>query len=315
MRKKLVLHIGQYKTGSSSIQTFLFENNEFLASQGIHYCQTGLAYSEPHIGVRHYHLMHRTKSDTCLWDELTAEIDSSELDTFVVSYENMLSGLNADKVQYIANKLRNFDVSVVCYLRRQDLFISSWYGELIKNHKCKMDIEDFLKKYRFLCNYGSALKRWKKAFPNATYHICNFDSLRAIGTDVVTHFLGIFNKSAPDGYCSINANLSLSGRAASEMLSFNRSIDTSSEIHRKVSDLLSLTFRGDGKLSMLNSFESKEFCEGFASENNLLYSLAGSSFSPFECVSEDIEKTDFYSVDVGSELSALVSIVENSSDR
>ena len=158
-RKELILHIGQYKTGSSSIQNFLIGYTDFLASKSAHYCRTGLLFNEPEIGIRHYKLTENTETGDCLWDKLVDEINSSHSSKFIVSHENMLFRLSEDNLTYIKQKLVNFDLKIVCYLRRQDKFMSSWYGEQVQNHHCCSNVSDFIRTYKLSCFYGSALKK------------------------------------------------------------------------------------------------------------------------------------------------------------
>lgn len=66
--------------------------------------------------MRHYHLAARTASANCLWKELAREIETTDADTFVVSYENFLFRVNNNAKLLVESLLSWLDVEVVCHL-------------------------------------------------------------------------------------------------------------------------------------------------------------------------------------------------------
>jgi len=310
-RKELILHIGQYKTGSSSIQNFLIGYTDFLASKSAHYCRTGLLFNEPEIGIRHYKLTENTETGDCLWDKLVDEINSSHSSKFIVSHENMLFRLSEDNLTYIKQKLVNFDLKIVCYLRRQDKFMSSWYGEQVQNHHCCSNVSDFIRTYKLSCFYGSALKKWRQVFPDAVFEIHNFDTLIANKQDVVRHFLGTSCIEVPINYIDKRENASMSGLAVSETLAFNRNISSDRAIHRGIANLFGKLFISEEKLSVFSNIEAENFIKEFSAENELLCDLFGFESPFFDNNFTDITKTALDSPQFGIKLAQLINYSRN----
>jgi hypothetical protein len=54
LQKKLIIHCGTYKTGSSSLQNYLYETGE---NSQFSYAKSGLFTKEPEVGFRHSDLV------------------------------------------------------------------------------------------------------------------------------------------------------------------------------------------------------------------------------------------------------------------
>jgi len=152
--KKIILHVGQYKTGSTSIQKLLWGARKELKEYGIlypdsfgrdgaHFQITDLLRKEFHNTGPHVDL-----------SPLRDEIDGSAAEVVVISCEP-LSGATVrwfgpEMMRYIWQRvldlLQGFDVRVVCYVRRQDESIDSRIVQEIKgqSRRSAIDYEAFL---------------------------------------------------------------------------------------------------------------------------------------------------------------------------
>lgn len=173
--KKLFIHIGHFKSGTSSIQNFLWDNRGALNSAGFKYIETGITRDRS-LGVRHYRLWRYIESENCLWPGVIDEMKNSEKNNFIISHEGLIK-LTTAKVEYLKNLLSEFDVTIICYLRRQDLFIQSLYAEYIQNHGVDSCFETFLNQYGELCAYKILMTRWMKAFSKDKMIVKNFDKI------------------------------------------------------------------------------------------------------------------------------------------
>ena len=142
--KKLYIHIGLPKTATSSIQNFLFKQNDtFLNKHGYHYMNTGVG-----IGLKCHHYLiwalglHQgpafvpkdiQKNKDAILQELAAEntqhsdkhlIISSELLTFLDDFK---------KLAPILEIFKNRDIKFIVNLRRQDTFLESLYQQIVKD--------------------------------------------------------------------------------------------------------------------------------------------------------------------------------------
>ncbi|NVK55253.1 MAG: sulfotransferase domain-containing protein [Alteromonadaceae bacterium] len=252
--KHVVLHIGQYKTGSSSIQNFLTSHPDYLAKNKVKFCERCLLKNEPDVGIRHFKLTINTATENCFWPDLVDEIKNGDEETYIVSYENMLFGLDEKQIAYITQILREFDVSIIWYLRRQDKFLNSWYAEIIKSHKGTMTKSTFLKRYHTLGFYGKALQKWHKHFDSARFSVISFEQLKREKQNVVDSFLQLTNIPKTHSIANHADNPSLGSKGVVNILAFNKSVHLRPEIHRNVAQFFINYFDDDSKFSLLTDF-------------------------------------------------------------
>ena len=143
--KRLYLHIGFNKTGSTSLQYCLAQNSATLEQAGFLYPgaaqdsyvqnlqHTPLAAALPERPVAWLRPRKRAGLDRALAD-LLAAIDASPAAAVILSSE-AFGGLDmtADHVARVRDKLAGFEIFVIAYIRRQDSYFLSTYQEDIKN--------------------------------------------------------------------------------------------------------------------------------------------------------------------------------------
>lgn len=119
------IHFGIHRTGTTSIHSTLVNNLEKFEEQGVLY---------PELDVNHRHV--RTA-----WQLISKKIDGQELvekikeevtpDTkkIILSSEDFCQLKDSTWLQVLS---KNFDLTASVYLRRQDLWLESWYNQHIK---------------------------------------------------------------------------------------------------------------------------------------------------------------------------------------
>lgn len=145
MKKKIYIHIGAHKTGTSAIQTFLSLNREMLKTKGFLYPGMERAHHSIAGEFRRFSLSQITnnpKSSTLTYFD---EINKSNLDNIILSseiFECLHSSVESLKA-FIDDK---FEVKIIFYVRRQDEKIESMYNSSIKNPKIrsKISFPDFI---------------------------------------------------------------------------------------------------------------------------------------------------------------------------
>lgn len=124
--RKLYLHIGVHRTATSSIQRFMHINSTGMAKRGVLY---------PFGVARHNELVNRLFDgrldiETLIEDlKQSAESSTSEIHSLVLSDEDI--SMRKD-LSILAPLGEHFDVRIVVFLRRQDLWLESWYLQNIK---------------------------------------------------------------------------------------------------------------------------------------------------------------------------------------
>lgn len=123
--KNLHIHFGIHRTGTTSIHHNLLNNTEELENQG---------YIYPDLGVNHRHV--RTA-----WDLISKKIEPNELvkkinrEAGTEEYTVLLSSEDFCQLKsssWLKILTENFNVSASVYLKRQDLWLESWYNQHIK---------------------------------------------------------------------------------------------------------------------------------------------------------------------------------------
>lgn len=133
MAKRLFLHVGMPKCATTSIQAYLAAHTSDLAARGLHYV---FAPGEriPEQGNATHLANALITGDTARgWKLLDFFLRS---DSNVILSSEYLFGVSRGAVaEEMVERIRQagFDVSVICYFRRQDLWIESDYKQHVKS--------------------------------------------------------------------------------------------------------------------------------------------------------------------------------------
>ncbi len=149
--KKVFIHIGQHKTGSTAIQDFLFQNETTLFHNDISYCPGTRLCLEGKPHVRHKMLSLKPHENFELIKNLANEIDTTPLNTFIISGEGfcraaerlyMIKGL-VD----IKTALSEHEVKIIVYLRPQEELLQSFYNWRVKGGYESRTFNQYIKEY------------------------------------------------------------------------------------------------------------------------------------------------------------------------
>lgn len=181
--KKLYIHIGLEKTGSTSLQFYLQKNRDALLKHNIMY---------PDIGYKHNSQAHfklcaplflKENPDASLdfapfcnfeadevWNQLKNQILYSDSEHFIISAETFSSKLKKEGIDYIyqfsQSLKKNVVTKVVVYVRRQDDFFVSALSTMAKTGKTT-SVEQELEKAlagSYYYNHLENIKRWEMRF-------------------------------------------------------------------------------------------------------------------------------------------------------
>lgn len=180
MAKRLYLHIGQTKTGSTALQAFLHANRKAIRQQGIHY--PTVPEREP-LKIQHRFLVHSLSASgdqptraEAVWGSFFRHVRDDEAPVAVVSEElfwhlfEQRPERRERALAWMAKSLRDFDVRIVCYLRRQDLWLESWFHQVarapVHRPAAALSFDEFIHRQEQigLLEYDAAISRWASAF-------------------------------------------------------------------------------------------------------------------------------------------------------
>lgn len=184
--KRVLLHIGRHKTGTSSLQRFLFEKSERLHAEGIHYPRELVSQGFAHHGLatplarRHFRgnargqlaaARSRARNSLCELIPTSVNVLSSE------AFQNCDPRL-------VAEVFAGWQVGVVVYLRNQLDYLASAYAQRIHATNYTGTLEEFA--VGFDMDYARFLASWASYFPLRPRL---FASCRMRGGDVVADFV------------------------------------------------------------------------------------------------------------------------------
>jgi hypothetical protein len=167
-RRKIYLHIGSGKTGTTSIQRMLWENRFELKRRGVFYC------TPPSETMINHHSIVRTPMDEGIWkraedtlSNIKKAFEISGCKTMIISTEKLL-GVPVSYMEGFKNLFSDFDIKILVYIRNQVDLIPSYYMQRIKDymHGPMCPIEDIFP--RFTNNWGmeprAVMDRWSAVF-------------------------------------------------------------------------------------------------------------------------------------------------------
>jgi hypothetical protein len=170
--KKLYLHIGFHKTGTTTIQNFLRINSELIEQKDYLYPVSGRKY-HAHFqlgwGLTPAHVSYNRLFPQMdkLWGELAQEISAKSFSNIILSAEAF--DLVNEHLPKLKEYLARYETKIIIYLRRQDHLIQSQYGQKIIKPSVKetRSIDDFIKNLLendILVHYSKLLDRWEQFF-------------------------------------------------------------------------------------------------------------------------------------------------------
>ena len=179
--KKCYLHIGNFKTGSTSFQKFLFQNKKKFESQKFEVIYDKNIYFKKTINNLRIFKLFSDKKFNILKKILTKRKD------LILSSEYFSSlSFDLEKIKLLQNffKKLSYKLIIIYFYRDDNEFLYSLYSEILK-HRKRIEVEnifDFLKfvkekgyfqnkknkiyflNFKYPVNNKIVIKNWKKVF-------------------------------------------------------------------------------------------------------------------------------------------------------
>lgn len=216
MNRKIFIHIGAHKTGTTSLQNFFHNNRDKLLAQGVLYPEScHFLYAQHRLAFAAKGMSDPAKGDIPGLDiELQAlrnEIENSSAPVTIVSSEEFFT-MNGPAIEKIAAGLAGFTVEIVAVIRRPDELFCSIFNQMQKDPRnvFKVHYSRFLHNPISLSGdleFDASLERWASVFGRE-------------------HVLVDCYESKPDSVslvCSL-MGLTIDGEAAGNVKSMNHSM-------------------------------------------------------------------------------------------
>ncbi len=182
MKKVVYLHIGGYKTGSTSIQVFLAGAMELLEKQGILYPQAGRPNRKGNVAAGHHQLAwgilgRYGVSCEKTWQALDEEIKCWKGRNIVISSE-VFQSLDGRQVETVVGYLDGCEVQVIVYLRNPISYLISSYKQRIKMGTYASSFRTYLIENGARLDYGSLVGLWVTMLGRKKVHLRLFDKVK-----------------------------------------------------------------------------------------------------------------------------------------
>lgn len=180
--KRVFLHIGTHKTGSTSIQRFLARADDVLEDQGILYPKTGRPDTNWSNQYGQHELYwslvgkHGIEGDQ-VWHELRREIDAFSGKTVVLSVEGF-EYIGTRDIQRTLKYLQPHSVRVIVYLRPPLHLLKSAYTQRVKMGTYSGPFNRFVEEQTPRCNYLELVHRWRQFDDVESIDIRLFDKVK-----------------------------------------------------------------------------------------------------------------------------------------
>lgn len=208
--KKLYLHIGASKTGTTSLQSHLTYNRDWLRERGYLY-----PYSEK---VNHHPLVQsvlagrtdyysprqraRYPDYKVLWGQLRDELDRSDCSVVLLSSEmfpnlahSSIRHHSVELMGWLGDQFLDFDVRVVCYLRPLDAFMRSYYKYVVKDERVSLGMADWIdQQIERRSIYASPtvyLDLFAEQFGAENLILCRYDRENLLNSNVIDDFCAL----------------------------------------------------------------------------------------------------------------------------
>ncbi|MFT7130911.1 MAG: hypothetical protein ACI89U_003038 [Gammaproteobacteria bacterium] len=199
-KKKLYLHIGSDKTGSTAIQYHMHKNIEWLAQRDI--------FVPPRFLDREngYASLFQNLSGDNLQDFVN-EIDASSLTSALVSWEG-IHVLLLEDLKLLFEYINHYELVIIYYIREQAEIMQTGAFQVMKQERQPID---FLTKQELrmpkVREYEKIVNTWTKVFPAANFKLVVYDRGQLKGNDVVEDFFYQLGSPIDDEFSKNNAEI------------------------------------------------------------------------------------------------------------
>ena len=264
--KKILLHIGRHKTGTSTLQRFFVRNKYIFKSLGFLYPGACLEKGYGHHSLANYLNDPVANISFQLAAEAIKEEINSAVESIVIISSEAFQNVDPQKVK---DFFYGYDVSIIVYLREQCGYLASAYAQRIQASNEAISLERYNRQFfSKLADYRHFVEKWEESFPGKL-RVSVFDREQMVGGDITLDFC--------EKHLGINNDV-LVEKFSLEEDDFNPTVSEKALLlKRRLNNFLPL------------DFPEKEDVYNYLSDLEMHNSLDKFSLSE-ECVSELVEK-------------------------
>jgi hypothetical protein len=235
--KKVYIHIGHGKTGTSSIQMALSRNQEALHSQGIYYPLRNKGSINHHI-LAPFCIDSLSKDIIGLYDEFIGLFLASDCHTLILSSEQF-TYCRPRIIEQIGEIFSPFDVKIIYFARCQSQLIKSAYMQHLKQEKptTPESLSEYAEKNRYAFMHTRRVKNWASVFGRKAINAYCYSS-KISSIDVFTNALNLVDILP---VADIRSNPSVPLIYAPMINSFDRCVDVPEARNKLIAEILNFS--------------------------------------------------------------------------
>ena len=281
--KTLYVHIGMPKTGTTAIQNFCFENQKILNQKGYDYPRLPHIYGDEIARVRNGHFLvpeeFATNPDVFQKNLETISERFKKYPNIILSDEAIWTPVSKCKNMWKALKEEStkngYQVKIVLYLRRQDLYLSSIWNQYVKGENETIPWAEFVKNPSRAgkMKYGTNLKHLVSVWEQENVIVRRFEPKHFVGNSIYADFLQAVGLEMSDEYrlSQYVRNTKLAGNTHEIMRIINGMPDIDREKNKFFAKQVLLTFAdvsgAEYKTEMFSKEEAMAFMQKYREEN------------------------------------------------
>ncbi|WP_319777803.1 hypothetical protein [Maridesulfovibrio sp.] len=237
--KKIYIHIGMPKTGTSSIQNALTKNNQLFLKNGLFYPLIGTNYSTGYVNGLYFKNDYKKNfvynnllllKRTSILRKALDQFAKNDCHTLLFSEENLFEHYNDFCTAFKKFRFfKKFDVKIIIYYRRSVEYIAEIWAQTVKSnrqvyyqkdgsmvlvdldcHKQKniseVSLVDFLANYAHKDNFNT-FQRLSETFGKENIILRPFEKEQWKNNDLLDDFFSIFGIELNDEFNLQNVNI------------------------------------------------------------------------------------------------------------
>ncbi len=295
MKNKLIIHIGVHKTGTTSIQLKLDTERTTFLDNGIYYLKSNKTMHCHHKLAFALQKYNKEKNNPILHNqlkELSEELNSIDNNLLAVISSEELFTISLEAIYLLKEFLKEFDVYIIAFIRRQDNQFVSLYNEFAKRYK-----NNFIRPAKFYLknplllseelDYLKFLNQWGLVFGKEKISVKLYEDY----TNVVQ---GFFDAIGYYEYCqdntSVRKNISVSLEVL-EILRQIKQITNDFSIRKKILDDAKMYFvNGTPPQNLITTDERRAVLDFFQQSNEELFKNYFNTDNKYNSQDIEIEK-------------------------
>lgn len=184
--RRVIIHAGAGKTGTTALQVFFEANRDWLSEHGIHYPSGPDGHGPIRIPSGNGQWLLNYLTDGTDWEAVAGQLRGAAPQEDVLISSELLAHAPSDRVAQFRERLTadGFGLHVVYLVRNPDEWFLSAYQQLVKRHGLRKTYPEFCVWYP--CEFARTIRNYERALGREGLTVMSYEAAKS---DLVGHFL------------------------------------------------------------------------------------------------------------------------------